>query len=140
MMSPLQLLGLEARVFQPGNFKRCCRTRISMSKAVFACCVLEDPWQRRSGSQGPGPVRRDIYQLLKTCLQDTILLRRKNYCYLLPGEAPSTPGSLWGWGLVAADMGSCHDCEPQGFFAGLEPELMSEAEHLLKSFNAGMSK
>lgn len=41
-----------------------------MAKVVFPCCVLEDPWQWRSGSQGPGPVRRDIYQLLKICLQD----------------------------------------------------------------------
>lgn len=111
-----------------------------MAKAVFPCCALGDPWWWRSGCQGPGPVRRDLYQLLETCLQDKILLRRKNYCYLLPGEAPSTPNSLWGGCLVAAGMGSCHDCEPQVFFAGLEPELVSEAEHLLKSFSAGMSK
>lgn len=26
------------------------------------------------------------------------------------------------------------------FFAALEPELVREAEHLFKSFNAGMSK
>lgn len=37
-------------------------------------------------------------------------------------------------------MGSCHDSEPQVFFAGLEPELTNEAEHLLKSFSAGVSK
>lgn len=139
-MSPLQLLGFEARVFQSGNFERCCRTRISMAKAVFPRCVLEDTWHWRSGSQGPGPIRRDTYQQLKTCLQEKILLRRKNYCYPLPGEALSTSDSLWAWDLVAAGMGSCHDCEPQVFSAALEPELMSEAEHLLKSFNSRMSK
>ena len=121
---PLQLLGFETRVSQSGNSVKRCRTRISM--ALVLCnilpllCVRGSSYRRflegRPGSRSPGPVRRNMYQhpsLLKTGLQDKILLRGRNYFHVLPGEPPSAPDSLWGWCPVAACVGSCHDHEPQ---------------------------